>query len=130
MKTSANVTRAEPCLCGATDCPRCYPSSRPEPLDRHLKYALEEVVEAVMDHGQWPVNGRAKFYIYDYLLKHLDESCAHGMFVVAMSSNAEALADRIKRERKAVEAMLTDHLSDSEFVYDLASEYAAEEDET
>ena len=130
MKTSANVTRAEPCLCGATDCPRCYPSSRPEPLDRHLKYALEEVVEAVMDHGQWPVNGRAQFSIYDFLLNERDPSFPLELYVAAMSSNAGALADRIERERKAVEAMLTDHLSDSEFVYDLASEYAAEEDET
>jgi hypothetical protein len=47
-----------------------------------------------------------------------------------MSSNAGALADRIERERKTVEAMLIDHLSDHDIVYDLACEYAAEEDET
>jgi len=120
---------AERCNCGATDCPRCYPGHRPEPTDRHMELALEKVVEDVMDHGQWPVNGRAQFDLYDFLLENRDESYAREMLVSAMSSNAEALADRIERERKTVEAMLTDHLSDSEFVYDLACEYAAEEKE-
>ncbi len=120
----------EPCLCGATDCPRCYPGNRPEPLDRHLKYALEAVVEAVMDHGQWPVNGRAQFSIYDFLLNERDPSFPLELYVAAMSSGTEAFADRIERERKTVEAMLIDHLSDSDIVYDLACEYAAEEDET
>jgi hypothetical protein len=78
----------EPCLCGATDCPRCYPGNRPEPLDRHLKYALEAVVEAVMDHGQWPANGRAQFSIYDFLLNERDPSFALELYVAAMSSNA------------------------------------------
>ena len=121
--------QTEPCLCGATDCPRCYPGNRPEPLDRHLKYALEAVVEAVMDHGQWPVNGRAQFSIYDFLLNERDPSFALELYVAAMSSNAGALADRIEREHKKVKVMLEDHLIDSDIVYDLASEYAAEEED-
>lgn len=120
---------AEPCLCGATDCPRCYPGHSPEPSDRHIELALEKVVEEIMEHGQWPVKGRAAFDLYDYLLENRDESYAREMLVSAMSSNAEALADRIERERKTVEAMLTDYLCDSHIVYDLACEYAAEENE-
>jgi len=120
----------EPCLCGATDCPRCYPGNRPEPSDRHIELALEKVVEDVMDHGQWPVNGRAIFDLYDFLLNERDPSFPLELYVAAMSSGTEAFADRIERERKTVEAMLIDHLSDSDIVYDLACEYAAEEDET
>ena len=83
-----------------------------------------------MDHGQWPANGRAQFSIYDFLLNARDPSFALELYVAAMSSNAGALADRIERERKTVEAMLIDHLFDHDIVYDLACEYAAEEDET
>jgi hypothetical protein len=50
------------------------------------------------------------------------------MYVASFSSNTEAFADRIERERKRVEVMLIDHLSDSDIVYDLAC-YAASEDE-
>ena len=120
---------AERCMCGATDCPRCYPGNRPEPLDRHLKYALEAVVEAVMDHGQWPTNGRAQFSIYDFLLNERDPSFALELYVAAMSSNTEAFAERIEREHKKVKVMLEDHLIDSDIVYDLACEYEDEEGE-
>ena len=122
--------QTERCMCGATDCPRCYPGNKPEPTDRHIELALEEVVEAVMDYGQWPVKGRARFDLYDFLLEERDPSFAWEMYVASFSSNTEAFADRIERERKTVEAMLIDHLSDSDIVYDLACEYVAEEDET
>ena len=119
----------ERCMCGATDCPRCYPGNRPEPLDRHLKYALETVVEVVLDYGQWPANGRAQFSLYDFLLNERDPSFAWEMYVASFSSNTEAFAERIERERKRVEVMLIDHLIDSDIVYDLACEYEDEEGE-
>lgn len=40
------MTTPELCMCGAIDCPKCYPGPGPEPRDRHLKYALEEVVDS------------------------------------------------------------------------------------
>ena len=84
----------ERCNCGAEDCPRCYPGNRPEPLDRHLKYALEAVVEAVMDHGQWPHKGKAQFDLYEWLLDERDPSYAHELYVASMSSNTRAFEDR------------------------------------
>jgi hypothetical protein len=118
----------EPCLCGATDCPRCYPDNKPEPSDRHLQWALEEVVDTITDYGQWPANGRPQFDLYDFLLEERDPSYAWEMYIASFSSDTEAFANRIERERKRVEVMLIDHLSDSDIVYDLAC-YAASEDE-
>ena len=120
---------AERCMCGATDCPRCYPGNRPEPTDRHLQWALEEVVEVVLDYGQWPANGRAQFSLYDFLLNERDPSFAWEMYVASFSSNTEAFAERIEREHKKVKVMLEDHLIDSDIVYDLACEYEDEEGE-
>jgi hypothetical protein len=119
----------EPCLCGATDCPRCYPNSSPEPSDRALELALEEVIDTVLDYGQWPANGRARFDLYDFLLEERDPSFAWEMYVSAMSSNTQALEYRIENEIKRVKTMLVNYLSDSDIIYDLASEYAAEEED-
>ena len=121
--------QTEPCMCGATDCPRCYPGNRPEPSDHYIDVALETVVEVVLDYGQWPANGRAQFSLYDFLLNERDPSFAWEMYVASFSSNTEAFAERIERERKRVEVMLIDHLIDSDIVYDLACEYEDEEGE-
>ena len=119
----------EPCMCGATDCPRCYPGNRPEPSDHYIDVALETVVEVVLEYGQWPANGRAQFSLYDFLLNERDPSFAWEMYVASFSSNTEAFADRIEREHKKVKVMLEDHLIDSDIVYDLACEYEDEEGE-
>ena len=119
----------EPCLCGATDCPRCYPGNRPEPSDRHIELALDTVIDIALDYGQWPANGRAKFSLYDFLLEERDPSFAWEMYVASFSSNTEAFAERIEREHKNVKVMLEDHLIDSYIVYDLACEYEDEEGE-
>jgi len=116
----------ERCMCGATDCPRCYPNQPARPTARHYELALESVVETVMDYGQWPHKGRAEFDLYDYLLEERDPSYAHEMYVASMSSNTRAFEDRIERERKTVESMLEKHLKNSNFVADLAAEYASE----
>ena len=121
--------QTEPCLCGATDCPRCYPGNSPEPSDHYIDVALETVVEVVLDYGQWPANGRAQFSLYDFLLNERDPSFAWEMYLASFSSNTEAFAERIERERKTVESMLIEHLSDSDIVYDLACEYEDEEGE-
>jgi hypothetical protein len=117
----------EPCMCGATDCPRCYPGQPAKATARHYELALESVVETVMDYGQWPHKGRAEFDLYDYLLEERDPSYAHEMYVASMSSNTRAFEDRIERERKTVESMLEKHFKDSDIVAELAAEYAEEE---
>ena len=119
---------AERCMCGATDCPRCYPSTwnTREPTERHYELALEEIVECVLNHGQWPMKGRPKFDLYDFILEHRDTSFLVELYVSAMSSNAQAFEDRIERERTHVEELLIAHLRDSDIVQDLADENAAE----
>ena len=122
---------AERCMCGATDCPRCYPSTwnALEPTERHYELALEEIVEGVLNHGQWPRTGRPKFDLYDFILEHRDTSFLVELYVSAMSSNAQAFEDRIERERRNVEELLIAHLRDSEIVQELAEENAADEAE-
>ena len=95
---------------------------RKEPTERQLEVALEEVVECVLDHGQWPQKGRAKFDLYEFLLEERDPSYALEMYVASMSNKTDAFADRIERERASVEAMLLDHLQDSDIVRDHAME--------
>ena len=119
---------AERCMCGATDCPRCYPETwnSLEPTERHYELALEEIVEGVLNHGQWPRKGRSRFDLYDFILEHRDTSFLLEMYVLAISSNTQSFEDRIDRERKHVEEMLIAHLRDSDIVQDLAEENAAE----
>jgi hypothetical protein len=120
---------AERCMCGATDCAVCGPLqgySLKQPTQRHYELALDEIVDSILEYGQWPKNGRAQFDLYDYLMDR-DPSYAAEMYVASMSSNLHALQVRRDRERKTVEAMLIKHLQDSHWVADLAAEYAEEE---
>lgn len=120
----------ERCMCGATDCKICGPlqgySLSAEPTERDLELALEDIVECIMDHGQYPANGRAQFDLYEFLFDNRDPSYALEMYVAAMSSNTRALENRIERERKLVEAVLVKHLTGSDMVADHAAEYAEE----
>ena len=118
------------CMCGATDCSVCGPLqgySLHQPTERHRELALESVIECVMDHGQYPANGKVQFCLYNFLDAHRDSSFPMEMYVASMSSNTRAFEDRIERERKKVEEMLVDHLAESDMVADLAAEYAEEE---
>ena len=123
---------AERCMCGATDCPICGPlqgySRSAKPTERDLELALENVVECIMDHGGYPAQGRRQFDLYEWLIEERDPSYAMEMLVAAMSSDTRALENRIERERATVEAMLVEHLAESEMVADLAAKYAAEEE--
>jgi hypothetical protein len=119
---------AERCMCGATDCPRCYPGNRPEPSDRHIELALDTVIDTVMDYGRFPIKGRVQFDLYEYLLENRDPSYAWEMYVSAMSSDTDALAYRIENEIKRVKTMLVNYLTDSDLVYDLAlTDYTEDE---
>jgi hypothetical protein len=121
---------AERCMCGANDCLICGPLqgySLKQPTPRHYELALYEVVDNILEYGQWPKNGRAQFDLYDYLLDNLDSSYPMETYVASLSSNDTALENRRNRERKAVTNMLLKHLAYSDFVADLAAEYAEEE---
>lgn len=96
--------------------------------ERDVELALEEVVECVLEYGQWPKKGRAQFDLYDYLIENRDPSYAWEMYLCSISDNSEALANRIRRERASVEAILLTHLQDSGMVQDLANQRASEEE--
>ena len=92
--------------------------------ERELDLALESVIECIMEDGQWPKKGRAQFDLYEFLLDNRDPSYAYELLVASMSNDTRAFDIRIARERKTVEAMLVEHLRDSELVADHAAEYA------
>ncbi len=95
-----------------------------EPTERELELALETIVECILDHGGYPAQGRRQFDLYDFLFDNRDPSYAMEMYVAAMSSDTLALEIRIERERKTVEAMLIEHLRDSDLVAERAAEDA------
>ena len=99
---------------------------RDEPSERELELALEEIVETILNYGQWPMKGRPKFDLYDFILEHRDTSFLVEMYVASLSSNAQAFEDKLERERRNVEELLIAHLRDSDIVQDLAEENAAE----
>ena len=82
--------------------------------------ALESVIEIILDHGKYPAKGRVLFDLYEFLLENRDPSYMLEMYTASMSSNTEAFADRIERERATVTEMLEKHLRNS----DLVAEYA------
>ena len=98
---------------------------RDEPSERDLELALEEIVECILEEGQWPRKGRAMFDLYDFLHEVRDSSYALEMYVAALSGDGAALEARRARERRSVEAMLIEPLRNSDIVADLAAEYAA-----
>jgi hypothetical protein len=120
----------ERCMCGATDCPRCYPGRTSEPTSRDYELALDEIVETVLDYGMYPhptkgVFTKSKFDLYDFLNDNRDPSYFLEMYIGAITGND--LYDRVDRERKTIKEMLEKHFKGSEIVADLATEYAGEE---
>jgi hypothetical protein len=121
---------AERCVCGATDCRQCYPSQWDFPESKIAQEqwddALNEVVQTILEYGQYPVNGRAIFSLYEFLLEHRDPSFALEMLVSSLSDDEESLDKRRMRERETVTQMLKDHLVDTEIVFNLAEQIALE----
>ena len=121
---------AERCMCGVTDCPRCYPNQPAKPTARHYELALEGVVETVMDCGMWPqpVKGKFKkseFDLYDFMLEERDPSYFLEMYIGCVTGSD--VSDRIRREQETIKEMLKKHFKYSNIVADLAAEYAGEE---
>lgn len=118
----------EPCLCGATDCPRCYPLNRKQTTvtERDRADALTEIVETTMDYGRYPSRGRAQVDLYDFIADNLDTSYAFELVIAALSTNKQALQPRIERLYTQVEGMLRNHYADTDMVEELAQDMANE----
>tara|TARA_R110000868_G_scaffold70430_1_gene206905 strand:+ start:4886 stop:5227 length:342 start_codon:yes stop_codon:yes gene_type:complete len=98
----------------------------------HLANALQDAIECILEHGQYPANGRVQFDLYNFLFEHRnghrDSSFALEMYVASMSSDIQSFEERIEQEREAVCALLVKELTGSEMVQDLA-DVMAEDDE-
>jgi len=116
----------EPCLCGATDCPRCYPLNRrqAEVTERDRADALTDIVEEVMDYGRFPRRGRPQVDLYEFVAENLDTSFAFELVVAVLSTNKQVLQPRIERLYTQVEQMLKSHYADTDIVEELAQEIA------
>ena len=116
----------EPCLCGAEDCPRCYPLNRRQAkvTERDRSDALTDIVEEVMDYGRYPRNGRVQVDLYEFIADNLDSSFAYELVVAVLSTNKQALQPRIERLYTQVEQMLKSHYADTDMVEELAQEMA------
>jgi len=94
-----------------------------EPSKRNYELALEQVVETIMLHGQYPAPKRggftrSQFDIYDFLLENRDPSYFFEMYIAVLTG--ADIYDRKQRETKKVEAMLADHFRNSEIVEAIA----------
>ena len=116
----------EPCLCGATDCPRCYPLNRRQAkvTERDRADALTDIVDEVMDYGRYPRRGRAQVDLYEFVSEHLDTSFAFELVVAVLSSDKETVQTRISRLYDQVQEMLKKHYIDTDLVEELAQEIA------
>jgi len=113
----------EPCLCGATDCPKCYRNATSrEVSDDDRADALDAIVEEVLDNGKFPQLGRTEVDLYEFLTEELDSSFAYELVVAAFGKNNQALGHRIERLYDQVQAMLKKHLEDSDCVEEMAQD--------
>jgi len=121
----------EPCLCGATDCPRCYPLNRrqAEVTERDRADALSDIVEEVMDYGRYPSRGRAQVDLYEFIADNLDTSYAFELVVAVLSTNKQALQPRIERLYTQIERMLRNHYADTDMIEEYAQDIANERSE-
>jgi hypothetical protein len=113
-------------MCGAEDCPRCYPLNRKQAAvtERDRADALTDIVEEVMDSGRFPRSGRAQVDLYEFIADHLDTSYAFELVVAVLSTNKQALQPRIERLYTQVEQMLKSHYADTDMVEELAQDMA------
>ena len=113
----------EPCLCGATDCPRCFRNATSrEVSDDDRADALDAIVEEVLDYGKFPQLGRTEVDLYEFVTEELDSSFAYELVVAALGKNNQALGHRIERLYDNVQAMLKKHLEDSDCVEEMAQD--------
>ena len=129
---------AERCMCGATDCPICGPLQGYSVRNKEFDYdyeeiALEEIVETILDYGQWPRprkgahRPRVEFDLYEWLQEHRDPSFMLEMYVACLCDDNDPLEIRRIRERKAIAKLLTAHLRNSDMVAEQAEFLAADD---
>jgi hypothetical protein len=109
-------------MCGSEDCKRCFPYAKRGPDADDLRYALQDVIDIIMNEGIWPSEPHCKeFDLYDFLLEKRDPSYMTELYVEAMSSTKlMSFKERIVKERKAVEELLRLELEDSDIVREYA----------
>jgi hypothetical protein len=113
----------EPCLCGATDCPKCYRNATSrEVSDDDRADACDAITEEVLDTGKFPQAGRTEVDLYEFVTEELDSSFAYELVVAALGNNKLALEARIERLYDKVQAMLKKHLDDSDCVEEMAQD--------
>jgi len=120
------MSAPERCNCGSEDCPRCYPLNRKqaEVTERDRERAIEQAVETLMDHGQYPAKGRKHLDLYDILTEERDPSYMAELYIAAMADNSYLFRERVEKERKAVTELLWLWLKDTDIVEELAQEIA------
>ena len=101
-----------------------------QPSKRDYELALEQVVETVMLHGQYPAPNRggftrSQFDLYDFLNENRDPSYFLEMYIAVLTG--ADMFDRKQRETKTVEAMLADHFRNSEIVEAIALDISRDE---
>ena len=112
---------AERCMCGADDCPRCYPHRKQGAVtESHREEAIEQTVETLMDYGQYPAKGRPQLELYDILIEELHADYINKFYVDSMSAIDPGMF--IIRERKAVAELLWLWLKDTDLIDELAQD--------
>ena len=121
---------ADPCMCGATDCPRCYPQRKQVAVtELHRELAIEQTVETLMDYGQYPAKGRKQLDLYDILTEERDASYMAELYLAAMSyMHTYLFKERVEKERKAVTDLLWLWLKDTDVINELAQDIANEDE--
>jgi len=125
------MSAPESCLCGADDCPRCYPLNRKQAAvtESHRERAIEQAVETLMDHGQYPAKGRPQLELYDVLMEERDPVYMTEFYIAAMSHiTPYLLKQRIDNERKAVETILWAWLKGTDLIEEIAQDIANEDE--
>ena len=124
------MSAPERCNCGSEDCPRCYPLNRKqaEITESHRERAIEQAVETLMDHGQYPTKGRKQLDLYDILTEERDPSYMAELYIAAMADNSYLFRERVEKERKAVTELLWLWLKDTDLIDELAQDIANEDE--
>ena len=125
------MSAPERCMCGSEDCPLCYPLNRKQATvtESHREQAIEQAVETLMDHGQYPAKGRPQLELYDVLMEERDTVYMNELYIACLSNmRPYLLQERIENERKAVTAILWAWLKDTDLIDELAQDIANEDE--
>jgi hypothetical protein len=125
------MSAPERCMCGSEDCPLCYPLNRKQAAvtESHREQAIEQAVETLMDHGQYPAKGRPQLELYDVLMEERDTVYMNELYIACLSNmRPYLLQERIENERKAVIAILWAWLKGTDLVDELAQDIANEDE--